>query len=426
MDVYVLVICMYIYVVDSFMKVLLTNKANEHQRRRLLVGEGVVSDDSDMNNTNHTYVYDIYHCVNNSTTATTSAHTLMEPLLLPKNEEEVLCDNNNSEARVINSSSSSSSSREEKMILEEQVVAPYDIIPEVKVEGLKILKDDCNIDIECLVACYDSDWSDLGDDEDPDSNDERYYGNDYPEEEENVVDDDDDEDIDNIQNFQRNIDAKYANSYMNGDGDNEDGDENSDYDINNNSDDENNNNRTYQYTMLHKDKKSCTNSLSNNKQEASLTERRYGVGKVMRPHVRFNDNDESNINHSIYQSHNTESLQKLWGEEHSQSGGSGGDNEDSNRIHSLQYEKTQRIEQMNQRTGMVFGGNPKEFDSSGLPKYAEELSDDDMEIQLNYIQDCSGTFGTTNGRTTATNTASTVNKPSLDTIAYDFELDGED
>ena len=30
---------------------------------------------------------------------------------------------------------------------------------------------------------YDSDWSDLADDEDPDSNDERFAGNDYPEEE---------------------------------------------------------------------------------------------------------------------------------------------------------------------------------------------------------------------------------------------------
>eukprot|EP01035_Chromulina_nebulosa_P023836 gene23836-30929_t len=28
------------------------------------------------------------------------------------------------------------------------------------------------------------DWSDLGDDEDPDSNDERFYGNDYPDDDE--------------------------------------------------------------------------------------------------------------------------------------------------------------------------------------------------------------------------------------------------
>lgn len=41
---------------------------------------------------------------------------------------------------------------------------------------------------------YDSDWSDLGDDEDPDSNDERFGGNDYPEDE----DDEDDEDEANL------------------------------------------------------------------------------------------------------------------------------------------------------------------------------------------------------------------------------------
>ena len=33
-----------------------------------------------------------------------------------------------------------------------------------------------------MVFEYDSDWSDLADDEDPDSNDERFDGNDYPEE----------------------------------------------------------------------------------------------------------------------------------------------------------------------------------------------------------------------------------------------------
>ena len=33
-----------------------------------------------------------------------------------------------------------------------------------------------------LVFEYDSDWSDLADDEEPDSNDERFAGNDYPEE----------------------------------------------------------------------------------------------------------------------------------------------------------------------------------------------------------------------------------------------------
>jgi len=54
---------------------------------------------------------------------------------------------------------------------------PYSV---VRVEGLRILDSD---HIELMMA-YDSDWSDLGDDEDPDSNDERFHGNDYPDEEE--------------------------------------------------------------------------------------------------------------------------------------------------------------------------------------------------------------------------------------------------
>lgn len=63
----------------------------------------------------------------------------------------------------------------------------------VRVEGLKI-HDDGKVE---LMMAYDSDWSDLGDDEEPDSNDERFYGNDYPEDEENdgeeVVDESDEE-----------------------------------------------------------------------------------------------------------------------------------------------------------------------------------------------------------------------------------------
>lgn len=49
--------------------------------------------------------------------------------------------------------------------------------PIVQVEGLHISE---NGNVE-LVFQYDSDWSDLADDEDPDSNDERFFGNDYPE-----------------------------------------------------------------------------------------------------------------------------------------------------------------------------------------------------------------------------------------------------
>ena len=54
-------------------------------------------------------------------------------------------------------------------------------VPFVAVQGLRI--DEQSGQVEFLEFDYDSDWSDLGDDEDPDSNDERYHGNDYPDEE---------------------------------------------------------------------------------------------------------------------------------------------------------------------------------------------------------------------------------------------------
>ena len=55
--------------------------------------------------------------------------------------------------------------------------------PIICVDGLKLGSSNGLATAELMFA-YDSDWSDLGDDEDPDSNDERYAGNDYPDEEE--------------------------------------------------------------------------------------------------------------------------------------------------------------------------------------------------------------------------------------------------
>jgi hypothetical protein len=54
--------------------------------------------------------------------------------------------------------------------------------PYVQVPGMVVGDDGCE-----LVFEYTEDWSDLGDDEDPDSNDERFAGNDYPEDEDSVV-----------------------------------------------------------------------------------------------------------------------------------------------------------------------------------------------------------------------------------------------
>lgn len=62
----------------------------------------------------------------------------------------------------------------------------------VRIEGLTVTSEG---DVLIYDNEHDSDWSDLGDDEDPDSNDERYEGNDYPEEEEDedAYDNDNDE-----------------------------------------------------------------------------------------------------------------------------------------------------------------------------------------------------------------------------------------
>jgi hypothetical protein len=74
----------------------------------------------------------------------------------------------------------------------------------LKVEGLRI--DDTG---RVELVAYDSEWSDLADDEDPDSNDERYYANDYPEEsdEDNggqLFDDNDDKEEEGINSKSNN------------------------------------------------------------------------------------------------------------------------------------------------------------------------------------------------------------------------------
>ena len=51
--------------------------------------------------------------------------------------------------------------------------------PVITIPGLSVTSDGSAE----IVFEYDSDWSDLAEDEDPDSNDERYFGNDYPDEE---------------------------------------------------------------------------------------------------------------------------------------------------------------------------------------------------------------------------------------------------
>lgn len=46
-------------------------------------------------------------------------------------------------------------------------------------------------------------------------------------------------------------------------------------------------------------------------------------------------------------------------------------------------EKIERLKHMNHRLGLVaFESNANEFDSSGIPKYGQDLSDDDVDLQL--------------------------------------------
>ena len=192
-------------------------------------------------------------------------------------------------------------------------------IPQISVEGL-VVDETGNLD---LVLAYDSDWSDLGDDEDPDSNDERYEGNDYPEEEDN----DDNNDNDYLVDIN-----EYKNPMENDNGEGDDLEHyNSDYDLNN--DDDYEDSLPKMYSDRH-------------------------IGRVLRPHMRDITEDISdNLRSMAF--HNSSDIRQLWGE-----------NEE---------EKNTRIMDMRDKTGMRFASNPREFDSrSGLAKYGGDLSDDEQ------------------------------------------------
>jgi hypothetical protein len=102
---------------------------------------------------------------------------------------------------------SKTSAQEKKKTEAEDI---YESIPSVKVSGLS-LDDMGNAEIDFH---YDSDWSDLAhDDDDEDSNDENYFGNDYPEDDDNSND-----------GYERNFDNMLPKS----DDDDDDNDEDSD------------------------------------------------------------------------------------------------------------------------------------------------------------------------------------------------------
>lgn len=224
----------------------------------------------------------------------------------------------------------------------------------IKIEGLRIL-DDGQVDL--LV--YDSDWSDLADDEDPDSNDERFDGNDYPEDEDSDVDapyqnddasdsEDEDRERGQFRAHRAHISAAVAATHK--------GKGASMYD-----------------DLVYQDADA----------DVPLFHEVNRIGKVM--HEQYIDGTAA--------AHNTESLQELWDVQN-----------------QPQNAHEERIEQMRQRTGMVFASKPNEFTPSGLAKYGMDLSDDEMDEDV--------LLGAAYGK-------QGKGLPK-DMVAYDSELDAEE
>jgi hypothetical protein len=231
--------------------------------------------------------------------------------------------------------------------------------PIVQIEGLHINQSG---DVE-LVFQYDSDWSDLADDEEPDSNDERFEGNDYPEEGEEGegVDDEDTDDEDKYAALRADIEdgegagSGYGRRNKHGDG----GDE---------------------------EMEGLDYGFTGGNGSSRRVERfnRNSVGRVLRPHMMDDEGDGGVMS----QKRDPEALQQLWG---LREGGGDDDYEEdeeddnnavNNKFRSERAEHNQRVKGMRAGTGMQFAANPREFDRSGLPKYGAELSDEEGDIEL--------------------------------------------
>ncbi|RYH10229.1 transcription factor Iwr1, partial [archaeon] len=206
----------------------------------------------------------------------------------------------------------------------EQARSEAEHVERVKVEGLRIL-DDGQVDL----LTYDSDWSDLADDEDVDSNDERYEGNDYPEDEDSHDDEEDDEDEEEEDNVNFRQRQAHVKSTVQG---------------------------IYSGGARGGGKASVYDNIKfeDEDNDVPLFERIQRVGKVMPKHF-IGEAAAGRV-------HDVDSLQALWGMEATPSN-----------------PQEERVAYMNQRTGMTFGANPREFMPSGLAKYGGELSDDEKE-----------------------------------------------
>ena len=262
--------------------------------------------------------------------------------------------------------------------------------PVVQVGGIKIGQDGA-VD---LVLAYDSDWSDLGDDEEPDSNDERYHGNDYPDEQDDEEDEggEDDEEDENYMARRREYQQR---SSKKDDSEEDDFDEDEDEDGLN---------------------------------AGGLRGVRQSTGHVVRHALQGGDPFAP-------APHTRESIRRLWGEtsglgseDEREDDEEGEEEEDRPRqeqrlgasvrerfgsgwassvgaIPARQHRD--RVAQMRQASGMEFGSDPRQFDSAGLAKYGAELSDEGEDDAM------------------ATGNSPLDTKPPRDALAFDPELDLE-
>jgi hypothetical protein len=203
-------------------------------------------------------------------------------------------------------------------------------IPTVEVPGIKILQGDLTGE---AIFCYDSDWSDLADDEDPDSNDEKFFGNDYPDEDWG----DEDEDGDGCR----------AGCY------NEQND--SDYNSADDDDDGEFRNRKVRWNP-------DIDGEGDGAAEDQMPKfDRKGIGRVLKPFIVDGPNGTS--------SNDKIDVNDLWNlrpelpeaEEYDMNG----------------HDNQTRKDDMARRTGMMVGSSGREFDNNGLPKYGMDLSDDE-------------------------------------------------
>jgi hypothetical protein len=183
-----------------------------------------------------------------------------------------------------------------------------------------------------LAFEYDSDWSDLADDEDVDSNDERFEGNDYPE------DDDQDE-------------ALYRRDRS------EDSDE---------EDDEPRDDDNYDLNDEYPD----SSSFGKGNRSRLPEFQNRSVGRVLKGGYIGGDGDGYG-----FVSKSKEYLQSLWGEENEGLEEEDADDEDD---HGNDFRS--RVANMRARTGMDFASNVREFDESGLAKYGDELIEDNDDM----------------------------------------------